>query len=783
MSFSLANVTLLATSFTGVFPSDICYREIEDPSNVVRLECPMNCDILLENILVDDGYESKSNDCGGFGSGICIDYFNYSDDFGRGCDWYEEEALPGCPYQGRGTVWEACCYCGGGDCHTCYNTADKKCMNDDEWTASIDNERISCAWLEDNDKPGCPYMTLQLLSMDNVSDPRESCCHCSEYCQDLDGWTDDRSYGCTWYEIYDEPGCPFYGGKWSNSNGISAREACCYCREYDGISAPPVCYDYNEWVAATNYGDIDCEWYEYNDNPGCSWQGDWWPNVNNILAIDACCYCGGGWGHPSATPSYEYEPSTSPSVTLAPSSTPSIRPSHKFEPSAVPTSTPSVRPSHKFEPSTMPSVTCYDYVNFLLEGWMECFHVELWDSPGCPTFGEWYNVEDGISVNEACCYCGGGFKAIGIDHFDSKCDDNDGSWQNTVPTIYLPGDYQSCVVLEYYISILDEQSIIDSKSFYCNELHNGTVGMSEVCCICKPNLGSSKEKDVVNMIGDDESCIDNDLQIPKPWPDRNCEWFAVDAAIRCEEFGSSIKLIEGNDGSSKTANEVCCVCGGGRQECREFNIDWVDSHPDEPYSCSDYDMNGRCEADGKGLISFGHNANTQCCVCGGGYSFDTDVIISNATSEACLDEKDWQANGLTCSYFVDEQGAPDVEQCLALGHVSSNLGVNASMGCCNCRYGYDVKIGGGYRGMLLGKMFRIGLMKYTDISYVHNVTRSGNVIDDGNIYEFVRDAAKSYGFGLVLYDLKKLNETRALGRISNDPYYSCLTGKEMLLKF
>ena len=250
---------------------------------------------------------------------------------------------------------------------------------------------------------------------------------------------------------------------------------------------------------------------------------------------------------------------------------------------------------------------------------------------------------------------------------------------------------------------------------------------------------------------------------------------------RCEEFGASTFLIEGNRNvPQRSANEVCCVCGGGKRECREFNVDWIDSHPDEPFDCNQYESEERCAADGTGLISLGHNANTQCCVCGGGYTFQN--VIVNATNQTCLDERNWKvSSNFTCSAFVDEVGAPDVEQCLALGHVKSVHGVNASEGCCDCWYGYDADTGGGYQGMLLGKMFRIGMMNYTDLEYVHNVSSSGDVDENSTLYAFVRDASESYGFGLIHYDMNELNEFRGLGRISNDTYSACLDGELVYL--
>jgi len=79
--------------------------------------------------------------------------------------------------------------------------------------------------------------------------------------------------------------------------------------------------------------------------------------------------------------------------------------------------------------------------------------------------------------------------------------------------------------------------------------------------------------------------------------------------------------------------------------------------------------------------------------------------------------------------------------------------------------------------MLLGKMLRIGMMNYTDLQYVHNVTDSGDVEEDSTIYEFVKDASESYGFGLTLYDMNELNESRGLNRLSNNTYTTCLDGE------
>jgi len=803
----LANVTLLATSLTGIFPSDVCIRSIEDPSSSQRLECPFSCNSTLENMNADS---DAPNDCGGFGSGYCVDNVEWYDRTNNeGCNWYEFFDKPGCPDRGDEhpkedgtTANDACCYCGGGECNTCFNTTDVYCTNDVNWTAIVGNKTISCDWFEDNDDPGCANTYIQFLTMDDVSDPRESCCYCSEYgCHNSAGWLDEKGEGCNWYERKYSPGCPEFEDKWPDENGITAREACCHCvspppsppspspSSPSSPSSPP-CYNYIGWVNSLRYA---CDDYKNFDDPGCPKYGNN-TNEDGIAANDACCYCGGGGSIdiPSASPnSHSNEPTVTPSShsnepTVTPSVTPTGKPSHQYEPTVTPSVTPTDKPSHQYEPTVTPSVTpttpdCYDYVRWVDIRGNDCdWYVKQGrEGPVCSDFGSAYPNEDGIDANEACCYCDGGwFDLYNVE--DVSDDDNHAHWQNVASTKYLLGNHQSCDELDYYISILNNQtsSGVDLTAFYCNDLNNGIVLMKDACCICNPNqCSNSTHDDNTDDDDDSSSCVNNDIQIPKPWPQRNCEWFAEDVS-RCGEFGASTILIEGNSNvPQRSANEVCCVCGGGTRECREFNVDWMDSHPNEPFNCNQYESEERCDADGSGLISFGHNANTQCCVCGGGYSFKNDNVVVNATKQTCLDERDWQSTDFMCSSFVDEFGAPDVEQCLALGHIASVHGVNASEGCCDCWYGYDADTGGGYQGILLGKMLRIGMMNYTDLEYVHDVTSSGDVEESSTLYEFVKDASESYGFGLTLYDMNELNKGRGLGRLSNDVYHACLDGE------
>jgi len=934
----LVNVELLATSFIGVFPPDLCNQTIEDMFTTTRIECPVNCNNVMEG-------GDASNDCKGFGSGLCSNYIDWVDRLGNSCDVYEEYENPGCPANGHLhhnsdniAANDACCYCGGGEClGTCHVTIDKQCTNDMEWSVVIDNETISCDWFEDNDSPGCANTYSRFLQMENVSDPRVSCCHCSGYfCEDVSEWRDGRwgkfgadhyddddyVFSCLWYQKWDEPGCPLYGDKWPDSEGVTANEACCHCG-YDSVSIPPLCHDYNGWIDKLGGG---CDVYEFYDDPACPQYGSLFPNDDGISANEACCYCGGGsLKFPSLSPtlsvvpSYKYEPSATPSITPSeikpcndyigwidslgfgcnlyelyddpgcpnqgplwanddnvtgseaccycgggffkfPSSSPtnptsysptiSQVPTYKYEPSSTPSLTPtnappcynyigwvdsyndgcewyeaydqpgcpnqghianddgvsaidaccycgggfvefptvspttSQVPSYKYEPSSRPSSQCYDYIGWMERGGGTCDLYEdesekdYYDGPGCPKWGNDATI-DGIAANEGCCYCGGGFNYAGYDDFiPHECEGDDDNWRNIVSSKDIPGDYESCSVLDFSfnMSTRSDQAYYDLLNDYCNLLHNGSMFMNEACCICKAISDSL----LVETSVEDESCTNSDIQIPKPWPERNCEWFARDEN-RCNDFGSSTMLIKAENGVDRSANDVCCICGGGTKGCHEFNSDWTDSHPEESFNCNDYDANGRCDADGNGLISFGHSANTQCCVCGGGYTLENDNVVLNASNEVCINEKDWSADGYTCAFFVDDLGAPDVEQCLAFGHITSNRGVNASNGCCDCWYGHDADIGGGYHGSLLGKMLRIGMMSYTDIQYVHNVNGSGHVKDDSTIYEFIRNASESYGFGLIQYDLNELNETRGLGRIPNDPYSACLTGLSLSL--
>lgn len=47
-------------------------------------------------------------------------------------------------------------------------------------------------------------------------------------CTDTAGWKDSFNDGCSWYETYDNPGCPLYGNEYGGSLGM-ANNNCCHC--------------------------------------------------------------------------------------------------------------------------------------------------------------------------------------------------------------------------------------------------------------------------------------------------------------------------------------------------------------------------------------------------------------------------------------------------------------------------------------------------------------------------------------------------------------------------
>jgi len=693
----------------------------------------------------------------------CYDYFGWLDVNGEGCDDYN---MVRCLNQGQDqnvdgiNAIEACCQCGGGTAQIPSVMPSNK--YDPSATPSVNP--TGCYdyidWVDENGNECDDYNTLLCLTQGQNQnnygvDAIEACCHCGggtlkipsstpshKYnpsttpsthptsCYDYIGWVDDNGNQCGDYNSL----LCLNQGLNQNNHGVSAIEACCQCgggaMNIPSSIPSSECYDftYQTYDVSDIKDNVYKEWSDIlgrrcsdyaNSQPrGCPNSHAFLPGQYNITAEEACCHCGGGTTEPPGNSTYVNE-------------------------------------------------TCLNYIDWRDAYGAACtFYEGFGYYLGCEVFGPLL-PSDGASAIDACCFCGGGLTEDGFETYEPRFDQSDETWRNSVTLDSLPGENHTCELLDYYFSG-DNDALKD----YCKQLHNGTTFMDEVCLVC--DIASDK-------ISEENFCKDKDLQVPKPWPEKNCDWYSR-TEYSCDEFGNLTMFIE--DDIERTANEVCCVCGGGTQDCKEFNPDWTDSHPDASFSCNDYDVHGRCAADGSGLISFGHNANTQCCVCGGGYT-SNDEIITYATNKTCVNEHEWEADDKNCSYFADDiLGSPDVGKCLSFGHLTSIHGVAAFDGCCSCWYGYEDNLAGGYRGALIGKMLRFSVMNYTDLRYVHNIMGSDDidggktifVTENSTIYKFVRTASSSYGFGLIYYDLNALNETRALGSISDDPYSGCLSG-------
>mmetsp|Transcript_11029 Transcript_11029/g.13949 ORF Transcript_11029/g.13949 Transcript_11029/m.13949 type:complete len:212 (-) Transcript_11029:131-766(-) len=100
------------------------------------------------------------------------------------------------------------------------------------------------------------------------------------------------------------------------------------------------------------------------------------------------------------------------------------------------------------------------------------------------------------------------------------------------------------------------------------------------------------------------------MDTPVGWHDRtgeeyDCEWYA--GGQNCQLWGNSYPYL------GKTANQACCVCGGG---CSDFPLGWTDSNGRD---CAWYGASAsRCKNFGNRFRKHGYVANDACCVCNGG---------------------------------------------------------------------------------------------------------------------------------------------------------------------
>jgi hypothetical protein len=151
------------------------------------------------------------------------------------------------------------------------------------------------------------------------------------------------------------------------------------------------------------------------------------------------------------------------------------------------------------------------------------------------------------------------------------------------------------------------------KEDKCDDWGNIYAGVdgkvaNEACCSCGG--------------GETSICTDS----PMGWFDGlgskyNCIWYAQDN--NCETYGNDTPNF------GKTANEACCACGGGSTSsddpvCSDTIDGWVDSLGDSCDWYAGYSEVDRCYLYGNGHANQGATANEVCCVCGGGSGGNND---------------------------------------------------------------------------------------------------------------------------------------------------------------
>ena len=175
-------------------------------------------------------------------------------------------------------------------------------------------------------------------------------------------------------------------------------------------------------------------------------------------------------------------------------------------------------------------------------------------------------------------------------------------------------------------------------------------------CLSSGNCGSQKPVQP-------PLCTDS----PLDWhdidgPTYTCSWYAHD--FNCESYGNSYTNL------GKTANQACCVCGGGvTSTCTDSPSGWYDI--DGPsYSCSWYAQGFNCESYGNSYVNFGKTASQACCVCGGGGSSTcTDSPSGWYDIDGPTYSCEWYALGTRCTNYGNRYG---------------NFGKTANKACCVC---------------------------------------------------------------------------------------------------
>jgi hypothetical protein len=73
-------------------------------------------------------------------------------------------------------------------------------------------------------------------------------------------------------------------------------------------------------------------------------------------------------------------------------------------------------------------------------------------------------------------------------------------------------------------------------------------------------------------------------------------------------------------------------------------LDWYDNRLGDEHDCVWYSKGSRCERYGDDHANDGKTANEVCCVCGGGeyFAFTTKVELKEAVNKYCNDPDAWK---------------------------------------------------------------------------------------------------------------------------------------------
>ena len=368
------------------------------------------------------------------------------------------------------------------------------------------------------------------------------------------------------------------------NNGTTANEACCTCGGGEMSECPSqsddlvgveitsepsvapsllVCVDYPEGWHDSGGESFDCNWYA-KDESNCQLYGNSLEH-NGKTANEACCTCGGGRTSTSSESddseivNSTSEPSEAPSFRdiLPSSSTPTIGESD--EPSEAPSFLHTLPPSSV--PTGVPDGPCSPGCDDYPEGWHdsggESFDCNWYAKfkNNCQSYGNSFE-NDGKTANEACCTCGGGRI--------STCNES------------------------------DDSEIVDSTS-----------EPSEAPSYSKTFTPSSNPTQLLSQSKAPECSNSPDDWYDSAGPQYDCNWYAL--SHNCKNYGHKYKNF------GKTANQACCICGGGSSPCEDVQ-GWHDSGGTK-YNCEWYSKSLHCIQYGDKYENGGYTANQACCAC------------------------------------------------------------------------------------------------------------------------------------------------------------------------